>query len=107
VADVLIRQFDVYRNPNTRRSKEFPFVVVLQSDWVSETSSVIVAPLIATEANRPARLHPACVIDGETLVLAISDMAAIPRATLANPVGNLAPERDRIISALDLLFTGY
>ena len=107
MADVLIRQFDVFANPNPGRAKEFPFLVVLQSDWVSDTNSVIVAPLVAPDRDRPSRLYPAFEIGGCRLVAAMSDLAALPRGLLSNPVANLSSERDRIVSALDLLFTGY
>lgn len=102
-----MRQFDVFANPNPGRAKHFPFVVVLQSDWVSDTASVIVAPLVAADEHRPARLYPVFDIEGRRLAAAMSDLAAIPRALLSNPIANLAPERDSIIAALDLLFTGY
>ena len=107
MANILIRQFDVFANPHPERSDEFPFIVVLQSDWVSDTSSVIVAPLVASDRERQARLYPPFEVEGRHLVAAVSDLAAIPRAVLSNPVANVSSERDRIIAALDLLFTGY
>jgi toxin CcdB len=107
VANLLIHQFDVFANPHPERSGEFPFVLVLQSDWVSNTSSVIVAPLVPTDRERQARLYPHFEVEGRHIVAAVSDLAAIPRAVLSNPVANVSSERDRIIAALDLLFTGY
>lgn len=107
MAQVLIRQFDVFRNPGSRASL-FPFVVVLQSDWVTDTSSVIVAPLVAPSGTRTSkRLYPEFEIEGRQLALAITDLAALERSRLANPVASLDSERDKIIAALDLLFTGY
>ena len=34
-------------------------------------------------------------------------LVVILRATMGQRVGNVAPHRDEIVSALDLLFTGY
>jgi toxin CcdB len=107
VADILIRQFDIFANPHPERSGEFPFVLVLQSDWVADTSSVIVAPLVVSDRERRPRLYPRFEVEGRHLVAVVSDLAAIPRAVLSNPVANVSSDRDRIIAALDLLFTGY
>ena len=100
----MIRQFDVFANPHPERSGELPFVLVLQSDWVSDTSSVIVAPLVASDRERQARLYPRFEVEGLHLA-AVSDLAAMPRAVLPNRVANVS--RDRIVATLDLLFAGY
>jgi len=46
-------------------------------------------------------------VDGVEHVLVVDRIAAIERATMRQRVGNVAPYRDEIVSALDLLFTGY
>jgi toxin CcdB len=87
MAPVLIRQFDVFANPSKRTAAVFPFLVVLQSNWVSETSSVIVAPFVGPDpALRHPTLYPEFTIAGRRLVLAISDLAAFPRAKLTKRV---------------------
>jgi hypothetical protein len=73
----------------------------------AETSSVIVAPLVRPNPSlRHPLLYPEFRIEARRLVLAISDLAALPRTRLTKRVANLDPERHRIIAALDLLFTG-
>jgi len=57
-------------------------------------------------ALRHPLLYPEFRIEARRLVLAISDLAALPRTRLTKRVANLDPERHRIIAALDLLFTG-
>jgi toxin CcdB len=107
MASILIRQFDVFANPSGQTAQSFPFLVVLQADWVRETSSVIVAPLVRPNpALRHPLLYPEFRIEARRLVLAISDLAALPRTRLTKRVANLDAERHRIIAALDLLFTG-
>ncbi len=107
MATVLIRQFDVFANPSTRTARLFPFLIVLQSNWASETSSVIVAPFVRPDpALRHPRLYPEFTIVRRRLVLAITDLAALPRSKLIRRVTNLESERHRIIAALDLIFTG-
>ena len=42
-----MRQFDVFTNPSERASANVPFVIILQSDLVYQTKTVVVAPLVA------------------------------------------------------------
>lgn len=108
MAQVLIRQFDVFRNPSSRSALAYPLVVVLQSNWIADTASVIVAPLIEpTRDKTSAKLYPEFEIEGRRLALAVTDLASIERSLLTRPVASLDRERDRIVVALDLLFTGY
>ncbi|HEV2558909.1 MAG TPA: CcdB family protein [Microvirga sp.] len=100
-----MRQFDVFAHPDEETADAYPYLMVLQSDFIAQTASVIAAPLIEA-AQRDTRLYPAFRIKGERYTLMISDLAAVPRTMLRTPVDNLAPERSRIIAALDLLFTG-
>lgn len=106
MADVLIVQFDVFRNPGQRKA-DIPFVVVMQSDAVFQTEAVLVAPLVSTTLAAASRVSPLCRVEGRNLTLTVSDMAAVPRTRLGERVATLAPNRDEIVSALDLLFLGF
>lgn len=107
MANILIRQFDVFANPHPEPSGEFPFVLVLQSRLDFQDVSRDRRSARADRPERQARLYPRFEVEGRHLVAAVSDLAAIPRAVLSNPVANGSSERDRIIAAPDLLFTGY
>ena len=106
MAAVLIRQFDVFRNPAATRSL-FPFVVVLQSDAIHQTRSVVVAPMIPESSVSESRLTPTFEIEGRNWTLIVSDIAALPRSRLTQHVASLDGERYRIKAALDLLFVGF
>jgi toxin CcdB len=84
-------------------------VVDAQSDLLDPFSTRVVIPLVALEAapQAPRRLNPVLDVTGSTLILATHLLAAVPRAELGLPVGSLAPERDRIRAALDMLFLGF
>lgn len=99
-------QYDVYRNPTPRTRRAMPFLLILQADLVSETDSVIVAPL--TPLMRPAgsRLYPEFEVDGKKHMLLTPDLASIPRSALTERVGSLSEEWSRITAAIDILFTG-
>jgi toxin CcdB len=102
-------QFDVYQNPNPASRKARPFVVVLQSDFTSQTDTVIVAPLAAKEAfHGGARwLHPKVTVGGREFVTASHELAALPRRLLGKTVANLASQRHDFDRAIDVLFTGF
>ncbi len=52
------------------------------------------------------RLMPEVVVRNEKLVVDVTNIAALPVKLLVKPVGELGSHRDRIIQALDLVFTG-
>jgi|SRR5580692_10139969 toxin CcdB len=103
----MIRQFDVLTNPVRAMRAEKPYVVVLQHSLFAEISTRVLAPLVikAAVAN-PTRAHPNFEIEGQTLYLSPTDLFTITTRYLGDPVANLEPHRDRVIAALDLVFTG-
>ncbi len=101
-----MRQYDVYRNPGPRTRKAMPYVLVLQSDLLSETEAVIVAALTPAISPSTSRLYPAFEIAGQAHTLLTPDMASIPRDALVTWVKSLADEWSRITAAIDILFTG-
>ena len=103
-----MRQFDIVQNPDPSEAVERPFLIVLQSDLVSGLRSTVVAPLVIRTAMEGAsRLNPLIALDGSEFWLAIHELFAIDRRGLGQPVGSAADHRDKIIAALDLLFTGF
>ena len=98
----MVAQHDVVRLPDG------VLVVVLQSDLSADMQMRVVAPLIpASEISAATRgLNPGVMI-GETMYRIKPElMAAVPLAELTRPVTSIAPQRDEITRALDLLFTG-
>jgi toxin CcdB len=51
-------------------------------------------------------LNPRIAVGGVDYILLTHLLAAIPVAALGNPVGSASSQRDAIVAALDLLFTG-
>ena len=102
----MIRQCDVFPTPFRRDREVRPYVVVVQSDHYS-TNSRICAPLVAERFLKPdGRLNPVFEIDGKRYYLHPLELALIPARVLHAPIANLEADRDRIIAALDLVFTG-
>jgi toxin CcdB len=102
-------QFDVLANPFPGSRGRHPFLVALQSDLLARTlDTVVVAPLARAASGTFAdHLNPQVVVDGERFALITQEIATVRKSALRNPVGSLATERDKIIAALDLLFTGF
>ena len=100
-----MKQFDVYR---LKQSRGDGLVVILQHDTTENLETRIVAPLAQRSAIPPAeRLRPIIEMDASEHVLVVDRIAAVERRSLGQRVGSVAAHRDEIISALDLLFTGY
>lgn len=103
-------QLDVYPNPDPGSSALIPYVIDMQADLLGGLPSVMVIPLTVPEAigDLPIlHLNPRIQIAGRNLVALTQDMASVPRRLLKRPVANLASERDALLAALDLLFTGF
>lgn len=100
------RQFDVFRNPLRRAKEERPFFVVVQSDRIDSLSRVCV-PLIADRFLKPSpRLNPPFDVSGQRCYFHPVEMITLPVRVLRSPIANLDADRDRLIAAIDLVFTG-
>jgi toxin CcdB len=101
-------QFDVHRNGNPHTSRDIPYLLDVQSDLLDPLATRVVVPLVRqAAAPTPMRhLNPVFEVQGEPVVLSTPELAGIPRSALGEKVGNLAPRRDEIIRALDVLISG-
>jgi len=104
-----MKQFDLADNPFPRSRERQPFLVVLQSDLLARSlDTVVVAPLEPAASGAFAdRLNPRVDIDGAPFVLLTQEVVTVRKHVLGTSRGTIAHERDRIIAALDLLFTGF
>ena len=104
-----MKQFDVVANPFSRSRERQPFLVALQSDLLARSlDTVVVAPLERASSGTFAdRLNPRVEVDGEPFVLIAQELVTVRKSTLGNARGSVGAERDAIIAALDVLFTGF
>lgn len=101
------RQFDVFQNPDSATATDYPLFIILQSDAVDQLSTRVVAPLISPRSMKLfEKLLPRVIVDRKQYVIAIPDLGVMPIAQIGPVVASLGAERERIIAALDLLFTG-
>jgi len=103
-------QFTVYRNQNPGSKADFPFLLDVQSDLLSELETRVVIPLCSRgwlNSEPITKLVPELEIEGETFLALTPQLAGLSTKELGEPVANLGRYRDQLIVALDLLITGF
>ena len=102
-------QFDVYENPSARQRDGFPYLVDIQSQLLAHLPTRLVMPLQRVSAlpkSLPRRLSQTIIIDGEALLLAPQQCAALPASLLRKPIKTLASEAGVLRDALDAVISG-
>jgi toxin CcdB len=104
----MTRQFDVVSNPDREEAALRPFLLVLQSDLVAGLSSTVVAPLVPHDRmNGARRMNPILKVEDREYWLATHELFAVDRRVLRKTVASLSEDREKIIAALDFVFTGF
>ena len=97
-------QFDVYRNPGSRTSKQAPYLAEIQGRFVESLSTCVVIPLVCKEYFTGATvLNPVVMVNDVEYFLSTAEITAVPRAILGRPVASVQPYRSEIIAAIDRL----
>lgn len=108
MAQLVIRQFDVFDNPSDRLRRSAPYLVALQSHFLDALNTTIVAPLFLP-AVIPAEnvVMLAVEFNGQPLVLDVTLLANIQAKSLTRSRGSLAHYDLEIRRAIDRLLTGF
>ena len=103
-----VMQFDVFVNPIAAARRHYPFVVVLQSDFVDGGREQIVAPLVPRKSLSAiaGRLTPIVVVESSDHAVLVPALAGVRRSDLEVRVASLAAARTEVLAAIDLLFFG-
>jgi toxin CcdB len=97
-------QFDVYKNPGSRTSKQAPFLVEIQGKFVESLSTCVVIPLVDRQYFTGATvLNPVIVVNGGGYHLSTAEITAVPRTILGQVVTSALHYRSEIIAAIDRL----
>lgn len=102
-------QFDVYPNPSQTSKAFYPYLLDIQSPYLSELVTRIVIPLgkrTSFGGQTMQGLTPEITFDDQELLLLTPQISSVPAKQLKNPVGSLAHFRDQIVGALDFAVTG-
>jgi toxin CcdB len=104
---VVERQFDVFANPNIQGRRWRPFVVAIQSQFLARFRTRVIVPLVPKNEIKPvSRLNPVVAIEGKEFYFHPVELAHIPTELLREHVANLDADRDRLVAAIDIVFTG-
>jgi toxin CcdB len=105
---LVIRQFDVFANPDPDGRARVPYIVVLQTHLVHDLDTVVVAPLIDPQlVQADGKIGISVPFDGGNYTLAAALLTHIRRNRLTTAVGTLKSTDYEIRRALDRLFTGF
>ena len=97
-------QFDVYKNPGSRTSKQAPYLVEIQGRFVESLSTCVVIPLVITSCFTGATvLNPVIKVNGVDYFASTAEITAVPRSILGQPVASVQAYRTEIIAAIDRL----
>ena len=108
MAQLVIRQFDVFSTPKSRGSDAAPLVCVLQSHYFEALNTVLVAPLLlAVGVETPTQAAVPITFEGQRYLLDMSLTTNLTTRLLGRPRGSLAIYEDDIRRAFDRLLTGF
>lgn len=94
-------QFDIRRLKTRNRAG---LVVEIQSDYMRDIPTILVAPVVAVKDLKPYELiNPIVEVRGEEMALRLEQMAGVPAAGLGALVASAADAEDRIAVALNKL----
>jgi toxin CcdB len=101
--------YDLYGNPSASQPGQPAFFVVLQSDFVENLPTQLVAPLYASAkiGPMPTRVCPIVIVDGVSYVVVVSQMAGIPKSRAGALAGSIKEHRDELTAAIDFLLSGF
>jgi len=102
-------QFYAYKNPNPATRAQYPYLLDIQSDLLSELRTTVVIPLTPSKLAAPmslTRLNPNIVIDGKSFTVMTQEIAGIDRNQIGAQAYNLSSYRSEIIAALDFVLSG-
>ena len=87
---------------------QLPYLLDVQANLLSDLQTRVVVPLVRAAAfGRPAtRLHPRFTIAGHRPVMATHLVAAVRRQALGATVASLLDQRDIVISAIEVVWSG-
>ena len=102
-------QFTVYKNRNSASKKVYPYLLDIQSNFLSELKSTVVLPLSPARKTTDivmSRLNPEVEINGEKFIIMTQDLAGITRSVLKTKVCDLKQHQQEIIAAMDFVLSG-
>ncbi|WP_339084848.1 CcdB family protein [Teredinibacter turnerae] len=102
-------QFDVYPNPSKQTKKHYPYLLDIQSPYISDITTRIVIPLgyaALFKYEAMTILTPEISFEDDLLLLLTPQISSVPAKILKEPIGSLSHFREKIINSLDFAVAG-
>lgn len=102
-------QFLLYRNSNKATQKNYPYLLDIQSNLLSELRTTVVIPLMPKRiagSHAISKLNPEIRVKNENLIAMTQSLAGIDRNVLGDPISDLTHYRSEIFAAIDFMLSG-
>jgi toxin CcdB len=102
----MLKQFDIFRNPNAQSAKRIPYLMVIQHHEFDALSTTVVIPLRDRQLPPEPRFNPVFEVEGKFYVMMPELMAAMDKKSLKQQIGSLGMYQLEIKQAVDILLGG-
>jgi toxin CcdB len=102
-------QFHLYRNSNKATQKNYPYLLDIQSNLLSDLRTTVVIPLMPKRlagSHIITKLNPVIRVKNENFIVMTQSLAGIDRNVLGEPVNDLTQYRSEIFDAIDFVLSG-
>ena len=102
-------QFHLYRNANKATQKNYPYLLDIQSNLLSELRTTVVIPLMPKRlagSHTITRLNPVIRFKSENFIIMTQSLAGIDRTALGEAQGDLSQYQSEVFAAIDFVLSG-
>jgi len=102
-------QFHLYKNSNKATQKNYPYLLDIQSNLLSDLRTTVVIPLMPKRlagSHTISKLNPVIQVKSENFTVMTQSLAGIDRNVLGQSVGDLTQYRSDIFAAMDFVLSG-
>ena len=102
-------QFHLYKNSNKATQKNYPYLLDIQSNLLSDLRTTVVIPLMPKKlagSHTISKLNPVIRVKSENYTVMTQSLAGIDRNALGESVDDLAHYRSEIFAAIDFVLSG-
>lgn len=102
-------RFDIYRNPIVPDRSHTPYVIEVQSDFLSAFNQRVCVPLVVDGSmpGQTERFNPGLCVESQTVRLHPLGMGVFMVGELRDRVGHGKASALQLETALDMLMRGY
>lgn len=102
-------QFHLYKNANKATQKNYPYLLDIQNNLLSDLRTTVVIPLMPKRlagSHTISKLNPVIRVKNENFTVMTQSLAGIDRTALGESTSDLSQYRAEIIAAIDFVLLG-